>query len=111
MIKGEILEYPYYGTITKVIEGEGLGKDTSEVIYDGVMDLHMVESEIGRTLQTSSYIVSIPLVKDDNDIWIVPNKGDKISIMRYGENIELVVENATPSQLGGVSIYSSRQTW
>lgn len=111
MIKGEILEYPYFGTITKVIEGEGMGKDTLEVIYDGIMDLHMIDAEEGRTLQTSSYIVSIPLTKNEDDQWIVPNKGDKVSITRYGENIELVVDNATPSQLGGVSIYSSRQTW
>lgn len=111
MIKGEILEYPYFGTITNVIEGEGMGKDTLEVIYDGIMDLHMIDAEEGRTLQTSSYIVSIPLTKNEDDQWVVPNKGDKISITRYDENIELVVDNATPSQLGGVSIYSSRQTW
>lgn len=75
------------------------------------MDEHQTEPEIGRTLQTASYIISIPLTKNDGGQWIVPRKGDKISLTRYGETIQFVVENAEPSQLGGVSIYTARQNW
>ena len=109
--RNEILEYPYTGTITRVIQGKGSSKDTEVILYEGVMDEHMVTDEEGRTLQTSSYIVSIPLTKDDEGLWIVPRKGDKISLTRYGETFKLTVDNAEPSQLGGVSIYASRNSW
>ena len=111
MMRGEILEYPYTGIITRVIEGSGREPDTTITVYEGVMDEHMVTDEEGRTLQTSSYIVSIPLTQDGNGEWRIPRKGDKISITRYGETFSLTVDNAEPSQLGGVSIYSSRNSW
>lgn len=111
MIRGEILEYPYIGTITRIIAGEGRNPDTTIVVYEGVMDEHMRSDEEGRTMQTASYIISIPLTKDTNDQWIVPRKGDKIVITRYGEQFDLTVDNAEPSQLGGVSIYASRNSW
>lgn len=111
MIRGEIYEYPYSGTIKRTIEGSGLEPDVDTIIYQGVMDEHMVSDEEGKTLQTASYIISIPLTKDNNDNWIVPRKGDKITITRYGETFDLTVDNAEPSQLGGVSIYSSRNSW
>lgn len=111
MTRDEILEYPYTGTITRVIAGKGMEKDTVLVIYEGVMDEHMVNDEEGRTMQTSSYIISIPLTKDGEDNWIVPRKGDKISITRYGETFTLTVDNADPSQLLGVSIYATRNSW
>lgn len=107
----EILEYPYKGTVTRVIAGSGREEDQETIIYNGVMDEHQTTDEEGRTMQTSSYIVSIPLTSDKFGNWIVPRKGDKISITRYGETFELVVDNAEPSQLGGVSIYSSRKSW
>jgi hypothetical protein len=75
------------------------------------MDEHMVTSEEGRTLQTSSYIISIPLTKNESGKWIVPRKGDKIFVTRYDETFSLTVDNAEPSQLGGVSIYASRNSW
>lgn len=109
MIKGEILEYPYQGTIKRVVEGEN--EDYDVLVYDGVMDEHMVSDEEGRTLQTASYIISIPLTQDENGNWIVPRKGDKISLTRYGETFDLIVDNADPSQIGGVSIYAARNTW
>ena len=109
MIKGEILEYPYQGTIKRIVEGEN--KDYEVLVYEGVMDEHMVSDEEGRTLQTASYIISIPLTKDENGDWIVPRKGDKISLTRYGETFDLIVDNADPSQIGGVSIYAARNTW
>ena len=111
MIRDEILEYPYTGTITRVIAGKGMQKDTELVIYEGMMDEHMVTDEEGRTMQTSSYIISIPLTKDGEGEWVVPRKGDKISITRYGETFLLTVDNAEPSQLMGVSIYASRNSW
>lgn len=110
-LRDEILEYPYTGTIMRVIQGKGSNPDTEVVLYDGVMDEHMVTDEEGRTLQTSSYIISIPLTKDNNGNWIIPRKGDKISITRYGETFKLTVDNAEPSQLGGVSIYAARNSW
>lgn len=109
MIKGEILEYPYEGTIKRIVEGEN--EDYEVLVYEGVMDEHMVSDEEGRTLQTASYIISIPLTKDENGDWIVPRKGDKISLTRYGETFDLIVDNADPSQIGGVSIYAARNTW
>lgn len=111
MIRDEILEYPYEGTITRIIEGVGREPDVQVTIYQGKMDEHMVTDEEGRTLQTSSYIISIPLVKGDDGKWVVPQKGDKISLTRWDETFELEVDNAEPSQLGGVSIYAARNSW
>ncbi len=111
MIRDEILEYPYTGTITRVIAGNGMQRDQVLTIYEGMMDEHMATDEEGRTMQTASYIISIPLTKDEDDNWIVPRKGDKISLTRYGETFSLTVDNADPSQIGGVSIYASRNSW
>ena len=111
MRKDEILEYPYYGTITRIIAGEGREPDQEIVVYDGVMDEHMTDDEEGHVLQTASYIISIPLTKSENDEWIVPHKGDRISLTRYGEVIEFVTDNAEPSQIGGISIYAARNNW
>lgn len=111
MKREEISEYPYKGTITRIVEGKGRESDTTIVVYDGVMDEHMVTDEEGKTLQTASYIISIPLVKNDKGEWSVPRKGDRITLTRYGESINFVVDNAEPSQIGGVSIYAARQSW
>lgn len=111
MTYDSILEYPYTGTITRVVAGQGREDDTEYIIYNGVMDEHLVTAEEGRTLQTASYIISIPLTKDDAGIWIIPLKGDKIALVRYGQERTLTVDNAEPSQLGGVSIYASRNEW
>lgn len=111
MMRDEILEYPYSAVITHIIRGRGTTKDQRVVIYEGVADEHMVTDEEGRTLQTASYIVSIPLTKDGTGAWIVPHKGDEVAITRYGETFTLTVDNAEPSQIGGVSIYASRNSW
>lgn len=111
MTREEILEYPYHGTITRVQSGSGREPDTKVILYEGVMDEHLVTDEEGRVLQTASYIISIPLTKNEQGEWIVPRKGDIIEITRYGETFSLTVDNAEPSQLGGVSIYASRGTW
>jgi hypothetical protein len=111
MIKEEIMEYPYTGTITRTIAGKGMNPDTIITIYEGVMDEHMATDEEGRVMQTSRYIISIPLTKDAEDKWIVPLKGDKVSVTRYGETFTLTVDNADPSQLAGVSIYATRNSW
>lgn len=111
MTRDEISEYPYVGTITRVIAGKGMEKDTELVVYEGMMDEHMATDEEGKTMQTSAYVVSIPLTVDELGNWIVPRKGDKISLTRYGETFTLTVDNADPSQLGGVSIYATRNSW
>ena len=111
MTRDEILEYPYQGTITRLIEGSGDEDDTEVTLYEGMMDEHMVTDNEGRVLQTSSYIISIPLTKDGDDNYVVPRKGDEISLLRYGETIRFVVDNAEPSQLMGVSIYATRKDW
>lgn len=111
MTRNEILEYPYQGTITRLIEGHGDEDDREIILYEGVMDEHMVTDDEGRVLQTSSYIISIPLTKDDNDSYIIPRSGDEISLVRYGEPLRFVVENSEPSQIGGVSIYVTRKSW
>ena len=110
-MKDEILEYPYEGTITRTIAGKGMQPDTVIAVYEGVMDEHMATDEEGRVMQTSSYIISIPLTQNEEGNWIVPRKGDKISLTRYGETFNLTVDNADPSQLGGVSIYATRSSW
>jgi hypothetical protein len=53
----------------------------------------------------------MPLTKDDKGNYIVPRKGDEISLVRFGETLEFVVDNAEPSQLGGISVYSTRKAW
>ena len=111
MTRDEILEYPYQGTITRLIEGSGDEDDTEVTLYEGMMDEHMVTDNEGRVLQTSSYIIPIPLTKDDDDNYVVPRKGDEITLLRYGETIGFVVDNAEPSQLMGVSIYATRKDW
>lgn len=111
MMREEISEYPYWGTITRTISGVGREPDQFEVIYEGVMDEHMFNEKDGLVMQTSSYVISIPLVSDKEGNWIVPHKGDKISITRYGETFTLTVDNADPSQLMGVSIYATRNSW
>ena len=111
MTRNEILEYPYQGTITSLIEGHGDDDDREIILYEGVMDEHMVTDNEGRVLQTSSYIVSIPLTKNEDGVYIIPRKGDEITLERYGETIQLVVDNAEPSQLQGVSIYATRKVW
>lgn len=111
MTRDEILEFPYEGVITRVIAGKGMQPDSTLVIYEGVMDEHMVTDENGNFMQTALYIISIPLVKNDDGNWVIPRKGDKVSVTRYGETFELTVNNATPSQLIGVSIYATRNSW
>lgn len=102
-----ILEYPYSGQIIRVVDGMGRNGDTETIIYEGVMDEHQVTDEEGVTMQTSSYIISVPLTSSS----IIPKKGDKIILTRYGETFKLIVDNAEPSQIGGISIYASRTDW
>lgn len=111
MIREEIIEYPYQGVITRVVEGHGDDDDSVVEIYSGVMDEHMVSDDEGRVLQTSSYIISIPLTKDDEGNYNIPRKGDNVSLTRYGETLRFTVDNAEPSQLMGVSVYCTRKDW
>ena len=110
----KILEYPYCGQIFHVIDGMGRESDTETLLYEGVMDEHQVTDEEGTTMQTASYIISIPW-KDYCTCCgggvTLPKKGDRIVLLRYGEEFELRVDNAEPSQIGGISIYASRADW
>lgn len=111
MTRDEIVEYPYEGVITRIVEGHGDNDDEELTVYEGVMDEHMVSDDEGRILQTASYIISIPLTKDDSDNYIVPRKGDSVSLTRYGEELNFTVDNAEPSQLMGISVYCTRKDW
>lgn len=114
MKTSKILEYPYCGQIYHVVDGMGRESDTETLLYEGVMDEHQVTDEEGSTMQTASYIISIPW-KDYCTCCgggvTLPKKGDKIILLRYGEEFELRVDNAEPSQIGGISIYASRADW
>lgn len=110
MTRDEILEYPYTGVITRIVEGKD--EDTVLTVYDGVMDETMQTDDEGRLLQTASYIISIPLTQDaDSGAYIIPVKGDEIKLVRYGQEVGFTVDNAEPSQIGGVSIYATRKNW
>lgn len=112
-MRNEILEFPFNGTITRKVTSSNACHDDPDplVIYDGEMDVHTTVAEQGRVAQTADFIVSIPLKKDANGNYIIPRKGDFISVVRYGEEFELAIDNVEPSQLGGVSIYASRTAW
>lgn len=111
MMRDEILEYPYNGVITRVVEGHGDEDESIVEIYRGVMDEHQTTDDEGRLLRTASYIISIPLTQDNNGRYIIPRKGDLVSLERYGEQLEFVVDNAEPSQLEGISVYVTRKSW
>lgn len=106
--KDEIMEYPYTGRIIRVNEGTGMDDDTKTVLYEGIMDEHMVTKEEGNLMQTASYVISIPLTKNDDGMYVIPAKGDYVIVNVYGVNMTMEVDNAEPSQLGGVSIYATR---
>lgn len=114
MKTSKILEYPYCGQIYHVVDGMGRESDTETLLYEGVMDEHQVTDEEGSTMQTASYIISVPW-KDYCTCCgggvTLPKKGDRIVLLRYGEEFELRVDNAEPSQVGGISIYASRADW
>lgn len=114
MKRETILEYPYYGQIYRVVDGMGRESDTETLLYEGVMDEHQVTDEEGVTMQTSSYIISVPFKGYCTCCGggvTLPKKGDKILLTRYGETFELRVDNAEPSQVGGISIYAARVDW
>lgn len=107
----DTFEYPYKGKITRIIEGSGMEEDIEVDVYDGVMDEHMMTAEEGNSLQTASYIISIPFKYNDDGELIIPQKGDKIQIEVYGNKFTLTVDNSEPSQLGGISITATRSSF
>lgn len=114
MKRETILEYPYYGKIYRVIDGMGHEDDTETLLYEGVMDEHQMTDEEGTTMQTASYIISIPWKEYFTFCGCgqnLPKKGDRIELTRYGETFELRIDNAEPSQIGGISIYAARTDW
>lgn len=111
MTRNEISEYPFCGCITRIIPGVGDEDDTEIVVYEGEMDGHMQDMAKGDTLTTSQYIISIPLVIGYDDEYVVPRRGDRVCFCRYEQSFSLIVDNSKPSQLGGVSIYCTRNSW
>ena len=75
------------------------------------MDEHMQRDEEGRSLQSAGYVICMPLTKDDEGNYIVPRKGDFVYINRLGEDMNFIIDNVEPSQLGGISLYATRQDW
>lgn len=111
MLYDEIQEYPYHGVVKRTIVGQGDDEDQVIEIYNGVMDETMQTDNEGRVLQTSSYVVSMPLTQDSEGNYIIPIKGDSIELVRYGQTLLLDVNNAEPSQLQGISVYCTRNKW
>lgn len=111
MLYDEIQEYPYHGVIKHTIVGKGGQEDQVVEIYNGIMDETKHADNEGRTLQTSSHVVSLPLTKDSDGNYIIPRKGDTIELVRFGENVSLTVDNVKPSQLDGISVYCTRKKW
>ena len=109
-----IEEYPYTGTINRIItiqDDNGDITETTKEIYNGSMDFSLQSDKNGTVAQTSNYIVSIPLLLDYNNKYNLPHKDDLIVIDNYEESINLKIDNAIPSQLGGVTIYATRGDW
>lgn len=107
----EITEYPYTGVVKRIIQGTGRNPDREEQIYSGEMDAQVAKDEQGNVAQTSEYIVCMPLTTNQQGQYIIPKKGDKISLTQYGVTFEMVVNNADPSQLGGITVYATRTSW
>lgn len=109
-----IEEFPFSGIITRtiIVQQENGDIDESVVeIYNGQMDVSLNTAEVGSIAQTSNYIVSMPLIKRENNTYVLPKKDDKITVNMYGDIFTLTVNNYIPSQVGGLTIYSSRGDW
>ena len=107
-------EYPYTGTINRIVTTQADNGDIAETtkeIYSGEMDFSLQNDKNGIVAQTSSYIVSIPLILGSDNKYNIPHKDDIITVDNYGESINLKVDNAIPSQLGGITIYATRGDW
>ncbi len=96
-----INEYPFICVMTH----------NSVQIYNGKVDVSLLAPENGSTAQTSDYVVSMPLTKDADGNNIIPTKNDEIVVDMYGDTLTLVVNNYIVSQLGGITIYTSRGVW
>ena len=49
----------------------------------------------------------MPLTQDVSGNYIIPRKGDKITISAYGDLLTFTVVNKIPSQVGGITVYVS----
>jgi hypothetical protein len=49
----------------------------------------------------------MPLTKNVSGNYIMPRKGDKITISVYGDLLSFTVVNKIPSQVGGITVYVS----
>lgn len=105
-----IKEYPYIGTISHTIESNDGSEDTTEAIYDGVMDIHLSGNNLGSDIESSRYLVYIPQVLNEVSHKVIfPTKGDSIEVQVGGETQHYQVDNAVLSQLGGIEIYVTKE--
>ena len=104
-------EFPFNGIIKRPIMDNNSGDLIPTTIYNGKMDYTIRTDEVGNYAQTNSCIVSIPLIKDSNGSYVMPKKGDIITIATFDESFDLVVDDKMPSAVGGVTIFCSRGTW
>ena len=105
-----VSEYPYIGVITRKESVEDENHEITETdveVYNGEIDYSLNTSEVGLVAQTSNYILSMPLTQDVSGNYILPKRGDKVSLNAYGETIELKVNDYIPSQVGGITIYAT----
>jgi len=103
-------EFPYRGVITRnttIEEENGDVNVTTSEIYNGVMDYSLNTAVVGLSPQTADYVVSMPLTQDVSGNYIMPRKGDKITISAYGDLLTFTVVNKIPSQVGGITVYVS----
>jgi hypothetical protein len=103
-------EFPYSGVITRtttIEEDNGDVNVTTSEIYNGVMDYSLNTAVVGLSPQTADYVVSMPLTKNVSGNYIMPRKGDKITISVYGDLLSFTVVNKIPSQVGGITVYAS----
>lgn len=103
-------EFPYSGVITRtttIEEDNGDVNVTTTEIYNGVMDYSLNTANVGLSPQTADYVVSMPLTQDASGNYIMPRKGDKITISVYGDLLTFTVVNKIPSQVGGITVYVS----
>ena len=103
-------EFPYSGVITRTTITEEANGDTSSAtseIYNGVMDYSLNTAVVGLSPQTADYIVSMPLTQDAGGKYIMPRKGDTVTLSAYGDFLSFTVVNKIPSQVGGITVYVS----
>lgn len=106
----DIEEFPYTGKVFRTIEVNN-GPDKEEVVYEGKMDVNLSSAEIGKTLQTADYVISMPMLMEEGKYVNHVRKNDKVICEVYGETYKMKVDNYIPSQLGSITVYANKTTF